>query len=63
MRFMISSHWYIWLEGVEDKETGLRAIGGMKRYNSMAHAFRNHKTGLDDDVIAIHAGLWKFLLS
>ena len=39
------------------------AIGGMKRYNILVHAFRNHKTGFDDDVIAITAGLWNFLLS
>ncbi len=37
-------------------------IGGMKRYNILVHAFRNHKTGFDDDVIAITAGLWNFLL-
>lgn len=35
----------------------------MKRYNILAYTFRNHKTGFDDDVIAITAGLWNFLLS
>jgi hypothetical protein len=35
----------------------------MKRYNILVQAFRNHKTGFDDAVIAISAGLWNFLLA
>jgi hypothetical protein len=38
------------------------AISGIKRFNILVHAFRNRKTNLDDDVIAIGAGLWNFLL-
>lgn len=38
------------------------AIAGMKRFNILVHDFRNHKTRMDDDVIAICAGLWNFLL-
>lgn len=38
------------------------AISGIKRFNILVHAFRNRKTKMDDDVIAIGAGLWNFLL-
>jgi hypothetical protein len=38
------------------------AISGLKRFNILVHAFRNRKTNMDDDVIAICAGLWNFLL-
>jgi len=39
------------------------AIAGMKRFNILVHDFRNHRHQMDDDVIAICAGLWNFLLS
>ena len=39
------------------------AIGGMKRYSILVHRFRNHKTGFEDDVIGICAGLWNFSLA
>jgi hypothetical protein len=39
------------------------AISGMKRFNILVHDFRNHRPDMDDDVIAICAGLWNFLLS
>ncbi len=39
------------------------AIAGMKRFNILVHDFRNHRPLMDDDVIAICAGLWNFLLS
>ena len=39
------------------------AICGIKRYNILTHPFRNHKPNGDDDVIAISAGLWNFLLA
>lgn len=39
------------------------AIGGMKRYYILVHRFRNHKTGFEDDVIGICAGLWNFSLT
>jgi len=38
------------------------AIAGMKRFNVLVHDFRNRKPQMDDDVIAICAGLWNFLL-
>jgi hypothetical protein len=38
------------------------AISGIKRFNILVHAFRNRKTHMEDDVIAICAGLWNFLL-
>jgi hypothetical protein len=38
------------------------AIAGIKRFNILVHAFRNRKTNMEDDVIAICAGLWNFLL-
>jgi hypothetical protein len=38
------------------------AISGIKRFNILVHAFRNRKNNMDDDVIAICAGLWNFLL-
>jgi hypothetical protein len=38
------------------------AISGIKRFNILVHAFRNRKTNMEDDVIAICAGLWNFLL-
>lgn len=39
------------------------AIGGIKRYNILVHRFRNHKSGFEDDVIGICAGLWNFSLT
>ena len=39
------------------------AIGGIKRYNILAHRFRNYKDNFEDDVIGICAGLWNFALS
>lgn len=38
------------------------AISGIKRFNILVHAFRNRKTHMEDDVIAVCAGLWNFLL-
>ena len=38
------------------------AIAGMKRFNILVHAFRNRKTNMENDVIALCAGLWNFLL-
>ena len=38
------------------------AIAGIKRFNILVHAFRNRKTNMEDDVIALGAGLWNFLL-
>ena len=38
------------------------AIAGIKRFNILVHAFRNHKTNMEDDVIALGAGLWNYLL-
>jgi len=38
------------------------AIAGIKRFNILVHAFRNHKVDMEDDVIALGAGLWNFLL-
>ena len=38
------------------------ASTGIKRFNILVHAFRNCKPKMDDDVIAICAGLWNFLL-
>lgn len=34
------------------------AIGGMKRFNILVHAFRNRKPNFIDDVIVLCAGLW-----
>ena len=34
------------------------AIGGMKRFNILVHAFRNRKSNFFDDVIVLCAGLW-----
>jgi hypothetical protein len=39
------------------------AIGGMKRYNILVHAFRNRKANFEDDAVGICAGLWNFALS
>src|SRR6266853_4383350 len=39
------------------------AIGGMKRYNILVHAFRNRKVDFEDDAIGVCAGLWNFALS
>ncbi|MBF0259716.1 MAG: hypothetical protein HQK62_12935 [Desulfamplus sp.] len=39
------------------------AISGIKRFNILVHAFRNRKTGMEDDAIALGAGLWNFLLA
>jgi hypothetical protein len=38
------------------------AISGIKRFNILVHAFRNRKANMEDDVIALCAGLWNFLL-
>ena len=38
------------------------AIGGMKRFNILVHAFRNRKVGFVDSVIAVCGGLWNFLI-
>lgn len=38
------------------------AIAGMKRFNILVHTFRNRKTNMQDDVIALAAALWNFLL-
>jgi hypothetical protein len=37
------------------------AIAGIKRFNILVHAFHNRKINMEDDVIAISAGLWNFL--
>jgi len=39
------------------------AIGGMKRYNILVHAFRNRLENFEDDVIGVCAGLWYLILS
>ena len=39
------------------------AIGGMKRYNILVHAFRNRLENFEDDVIGVCAGLWNLVLS
>ena len=39
------------------------AIAGIKRFNILTHPFRNRKTGFDDQVIAVAAGLWNFWLA
>ena len=39
------------------------AIGGIKRYNILVHAFRNRLENFEDDVIGVCAGLWNFVLS
>jgi len=39
------------------------AIAGLKRFNTLVHDFRNRRNEMDDDVIAICAGLWNFLLA
>ena len=39
------------------------AIGGMKRYAILVHAFRNRKENFEDDVIGVCAGLWNLALS
>lgn len=38
------------------------AIGGIKRYNILIHAFRNMKKNFEDDVIALCAGLWNMAI-
>ena len=38
------------------------AIGGMKRFNILVHAFRNRKVDFEDDAIGICAGLWNLAL-
>jgi len=35
-----------------------QAIGGMKRFNILVHAFRNRKPNFIDDFIVLCAGLW-----
>ena len=39
------------------------AIGGIKRYNILVHAFRNRKENFQDDVIAVSAALWNLSLN
>ncbi len=39
------------------------AIGGIKRFGILVQAFRNRRKNFDDDVIALAAGLWNFLLA
>ena len=39
------------------------AIGGIRRYNILNHAFRNKKTNFDDDAIVVCAGLWNMTIS
>lgn len=39
------------------------AIAGLKRFNILVQAFRNRKPNLEDDAIALCAGLWNFLLA
>ena len=39
------------------------AIGGMKHYNILVHAFRNRIKNFEDDVIGVCAGLWNLVLS
>jgi len=39
------------------------AIGGMKHFRILTTPFRNHQTGLVDDVIALTAALWNLALS
>lgn len=38
------------------------AIAGIKRFNILVHAFRNRKANMEDDVIALCAGLWNLFL-
>lgn len=38
------------------------AIGGIKRFNILVHAFRNRKKNFDDDVIALCSGLWNMMI-
>jgi hypothetical protein len=38
------------------------AIAGIKRFNILVHTFPNRKVDMEDDVIALCAGLWNFLL-
>lgn len=39
------------------------AIAGMKRYQCLNHAYRNHKSRLDDLFSLLSAGLWNYHLS
>jgi hypothetical protein len=39
-----------------------KAIAGIKRFNILVHAFRNRKPNMEDDLIALSAGLWNFFL-
>jgi hypothetical protein len=38
------------------------ATAGIKRFNILVHTFPNRKVDMEDDVIALCAGLWNFLL-
>jgi hypothetical protein len=38
------------------------AIAGIKRFNILVHVFRNRKANMEDDVIALCAGLWNLFL-
>ena len=39
------------------------AIGGMKHYTILVHAFRNRIEHFEDDVVGVCAGLWNLVLS
>ena len=39
------------------------AIGGIKRYQSVTHVYRNRKKYFDDTLILLAAGLWNYHLS
>ena len=39
------------------------AIAGLKRFNILVHDFRNRREQMEDDVIALCAALWNFLLT
>ena len=49
-------------ENIEIRIFVENAIAGIKRFNILVHTFRNRKANMEDDVIALCAGLWNFLL-
>ena len=55
-------------EKVSNKETSRRrilsehAIGGVKRYGIVSDVYRNHRRGLDDEVMMVACGLWNYYL-
>ncbi|HEC66606.1 MAG TPA: hypothetical protein ENI23_15125 [bacterium] len=55
-------------EKVSNKETSRRrilsehAIGGVKRYGIVSDVCRNHRRGLDDEVMMVACGLWNYYL-